>query len=73
MATSKNDWKEGEGEDAYRHQCLVREVIRMRIEDRNKAWQWLDGWQQKHDWSNLRNDVFDQWKKGNRGEHGDWR
>ena len=45
----------------------------MRMNDRNKAWQWLDGWHQKHDWSKLRDDVFDQWKKGNRGEHGDWR
>lgn len=45
----------------------------MRIQDRNKAWKWLDGWHQKHDWSMLRDDVIDQWKKGNRGEHGDWR
>lgn len=75
---------EGEGEDAYRHQCLVRWLIRMRQKDRNEAHRWLNGytnedgrwvkgWNQLHPGSRLEQDTRDQWAKGNRGELDDWR
>ena len=65
------------------HQALVREVIRMRIKDRDKAHQWLygrrddgketKGFMQLHPTSTLDADVIDQWKKGNRGSPGEWK
>jgi hypothetical protein len=71
-------------EEEFKYQCLVREVIRMRIADRAKAWRWLKGyfgedgkwvkgWNDLHPESNLLKDVIDQWNKGNRGNQGDWR
>lgn len=75
---------EEEGEDAFRHQCLVRWLIKMRMKDRHEAYRWLNGytndqgkwvkgWNQMHSGSKLEEDAKDQWAKGNRGEHGDWR
>jgi hypothetical protein len=75
---------EGEGEDAERHRYLVRWVIRKRIEDRDGAYRWLrgyvdqtgrrhKGWNDLHPNSRLERDVKDQWEKGNRGEHGEWK
>ena len=61
-------WKEGEGEDQGRHRGLVAWVIRMRLQDRDKAIRWLKGGNDKHPGSILERDVFDQWNKGNRGE-----
>lgn len=52
---------------------LVREVIRMRIKDRDKAYEFLRMWEKNHNDTKLRSDVADQWKKGNRGEKGDWK
>jgi len=54
------------------------------MEDRNGAYRWLNGyvdktgryikgWNELHPKSRLEADVRDQWAKGNRGEHGDWR
>ena len=62
------NWKEGEGDDQERHRHLVRWVIRLRIEDRTKAHNWLQGWNEKHPGSILESDVVKQWKKGNKGE-----
>jgi hypothetical protein len=45
----------------------------MRIEDRQKAYDWLNEWEKLHKESRLRRDVYDQWKWGNRGAHPDWR
>jgi len=52
---------------------LVSEVIRMRIEDRNKAHDFLRMWEKNHNDPTLRDAVKDQWAKGNRGEKGDWK
>jgi len=71
-------------EEEFKYQCLVREVIRMRIADRAKTWrwfkghtgdngQWVKGWNEMHPESNLLKDVIDQWNKGNRGNQGDWK
>lgn len=66
-------WKEGEGEDQARHRSLVAWVIRMRLNDRDKAVRWLKGWNDKHPGSILERDVLSQWHKGNRGQPGDWK
>ena len=66
-------WREGQGDDKERHQCLVRWVIRMRIKDRDHAHKWLQGWNEKHPSSILEKDVIDQWSKGNQGKEGEWK
>lgn len=74
MGNSKNEkWQEGKGEDEHRHRCLVRWVIRKRIEDRDRALEWLRGWNKKHPGSILESDVIEQWQKGNRGQQGEWK
>lgn len=71
-------------EREHMHRCLVRWVIKMRIKDRDGAYRWLrgysdstgrwkKGWNDLHPKSTLEDDVRDQWNKGNRGEHGDWK
>ena len=78
------NWKEGEGDDEHRHRCLVRWVIKKRIEDRDGAYRWLNGyiddagrhhkgWNDLHKGSRLEQDVRDQWSKGNRGTEGEWK
>ena len=62
-----------EGEDTYRHQCLVRWVIKKRLVDRDEAHKWLEDWMKLHKGSKLEQDVKEQFKKGNRGVDGDWR
>ena len=61
------------GEDLFRHQCLVRWLIKYRIQNRSLAHEWLNKWNNNHPGSKLEADTKDQWGKGNRGEHGDWR
>lgn len=55
------------------HRSLVREVIRMRLKDRDKAINFIRDFMKLHPESKLETDVVDQWKAGNRGEIGDWR
>lgn len=56
----------------------------MRIRDRDEAYKflagwvrddgsWAKGWNERHPSSTLEQDIKQQWKLGNRGEHGDWR
>ena len=65
------------------HQSLVREIIRMRIEDRDKAHRWLNGYfnsanqwvkgfNELHPESTLNKDIITQWNLGNRGRIGEW-
>ena len=76
--------QEGEGEDEHRHRCLVRAIIKMRLESRDQAHRWLKGyvddvgryqkgWNELHPKSRLEADVRSQWDKGNRGNYGDWK
>lgn len=76
--------REGEGDDELRHRCLVRWVIKRRIQDRDAAYRWLKGyvddagryhkgWNELHPWSKLEQDVREQWAKGNCGTNGEWR
>ena len=60
----------------YRHQCEVRQVIKWRREDRNKAIDYLEAVKKKRGQSagdELERDVITQWQLGNRGKDGDWR
>ena len=59
--------------EEYRHQCLVRYVIRWRIKDRKEALKFLSDWEKKHKDKRLNEDVRRQWFRGNRGKHNDWR
>ena len=68
----------------YMHQCLVRDVIRMRVKDRTVAHRFLNGytdsknkyhkgWNEMHKESTLEKDVRDQWVLGNRGGDSEWK
>jgi hypothetical protein len=62
--------------EVYRHQCEVRQVLRWRVENRDKAVGYLNKVRQKRDEAaanKLERDTRDQWAKGNRGEKDDWR
>jgi hypothetical protein len=59
--------------EEYRHQCLVRYVIRWRIKDRKEALKFLNDWEKRHKDKRLDEDVRRQWFRGNRGKHNDWR
>jgi hypothetical protein len=59
--------------DEYRHQCLVRYVIRWRIKNRKEALKFLNDWEKRHKDKRLDEDVRRQWFRGNRGKHNDWR
>ena len=76
--------EEGKGKDEHRHRCLVRWVIKKRLQDRDGAYQWLNGyrdqlgkykkgWNELHPKSRLEADVREQWTKGNRGNEGEWK
>jgi hypothetical protein len=43
------------------------------MENRSGAHEWLKKWNTLHPNSKLEQDVLDQWQKGNRGEHPDWK
>jgi hypothetical protein len=59
--------------EEYRHQCLVRYVIRWRLKNRTEALKFLNDWEKKHKDKRLEEDVRRQWFRGNRGKHNDWR
>jgi hypothetical protein len=50
----------------------VRDVIQKRLKDRSVAHNFLNGWEDKHPKSTLREDVMAQWNKGNRGRKDEW-
>ena len=56
----------------FMYQCLVRDVIQKRMKDRTLAHEFLNGWESNHKESKLREDVMDQWNKGNRGRKDEW-
>jgi len=61
--------------EEYRHQCEVRQVLRWRVESRDKAVGYLSLVRKLRNQGaeNLECDVKDQWAKGNRGDKGEWR
>lgn len=68
-------------EEQRRHLCEVREWIRRRAAmppDQGRAWlrgvlDDIEKRRGKQAAERLKNDIVDQWKKGNRGAPGDWR
>jgi len=62
--------------EEWRHQCEVRYVLRLRVRSQAGAYDFLEKVKEKRGlnaYNRLKNDCADQWAKGNRGEHGDWR
>ena len=63
--------------EQHRHRCEVRAVLRWRVTEGSdwvKAWlDDLPAWRSKAAAEQLRADVLEQWRLGNRGEPGDWR
>ncbi len=61
--------------EEYRHKCEVRQVLKWRVESRNKAVEYLALVRKKRGDSKadlLEKDCKDQWSKGSRGEAGVW-
>ena len=56
----------------FLYQCLVRDVIKKRLKDRDSAFEFLSRWEARHPNSTLRVDVATQWSRGNRGKEGEW-
>jgi len=56
----------------FLYQCLVRDVIKKRIANRDTAFEFLGRWDMNHKNSKLREDVMYQWAKGNRGRKDEW-
>lgn len=62
-------------DEQERHRCEVRQVLRWRVEDRNKAIEYLNlvKEKRKEKAKKLEDDCKYQWNLGNRGEKGDWK
>jgi hypothetical protein len=69
-----NDLLTGNTDEEYRHQCEVRQLIKWRKEwglQRFQRYLQTNGFSPRI--AKLREDIADQWAKGNRGQKGDWR
>jgi hypothetical protein len=59
-----------------RHRCEVRQVLRWRVQDRNKAINYIELVRKRRGdkmADALHKDSADQWVAGNRGLEGDWK
>ena len=59
-----------------RYRCEVRQILRWRAEDREKAMEFLTNVRKRRGditAEKLAKDCKEQWSKGNRGIEGDWR
>jgi hypothetical protein len=59
-----------------RHRCEVRQVLRWRAQDRNKAINYIELVRKRRGdkmANALHKDSADQWVAGNRGLEGDWK
>ena len=58
-----------------RHRCEVRYVLQLRMQDRNKAMEYLSlvREKRKEKAKKLEDDCRKQWELGSRGDKGDWR
>ncbi len=58
-----------------RHRCEVRYVLQLRVQDRNKAMEYLSlvREKRKEKAKQLEYDCRKQWELGSRGDKGDWR
>lgn len=62
-------------DEEHRHQCEVRYVLQLRVQDRNKAMEYLSlvREKRKEKANKLDLDCRKQWELGSRGDKGDWR
>ncbi len=61
--------------EGHRHRCEVRQVLKWRTQDRNKAIEYLSIVRNKRGdrvAQLLEKDCKTQWTLGNRGDEGDW-
>ena len=61
--------------EQHRHRCEVRQVLKWRTQDRNKAIEYLSIVRNKRGDRTaqlLEKDCKTQWTLGNRGDEGDW-
>ena len=61
--------------ELHRHRCEVRQVLKWRTEDRNKAIEYIAIVRNKRGDRTaqlLEKDCREQWQLGNRGLEGDW-
>ncbi len=59
-----------------RHRCEVRHFLKIRVNDRQKMLDYLDQVKKERGevaYKKLEHDCREQWNKGNKGTHGDWR
>ena len=59
-----------------RHRCEVRQILRWRVQDRNKAINYIELVRKRRGdkmANSLHKDSADQWVAGNRGLEGDWK
>lgn len=62
--------------EVHRHRCEVRQVLKWRTQDRNKAIEYLSIVRKKRGdraAQLLEKDSKDQWQLGNRGEDSQWK
>jgi hypothetical protein len=62
--------------EQHRHRCEVRQVLKWRTQDRNKAIEYLSIVRKKRGdraAQLLEKDSKDQWQLGNRGEDSQWK
>jgi hypothetical protein len=62
--------------EQYRHRCEVRQVLKWRTQDRNKAIEYLSIVRKKRGdraAQLLEKDCKTQWTLGNRGEYNEWK
>lgn len=57
-----------------KHQCSVRYLCKLRADlGLDKFRKYITDSKTQKIWNKLADDFVDQWHKGNRGNHGDWR
>lgn len=62
--------------EQHRHRCEVRQVLKWRTQDRNKAIEYLSIVRNKRGdrvAQLLEKDCREQWTQGNRGEYNEWK
>lgn len=70
------DQKQESDYDQERYRCLIRHIITKTREDSGYANDFLADHEKRHSKKSaekMRKDMREQWKKGNKGETGDWR
>lgn len=75
--TTKNQSQLDTYSEEHRHRCQVRWLIKLRLEDREKALVEINGDGKRWPGFKVKNprlveDVMKQWRLGNRGNPGEW-